>query len=174
MINKEKKKKKGKINHIFLVFSVIAYLIALFLSPKKSGLMNKNIFNLMLKILPVLLLIFLFMFILEIFFPIKKMSDILKKQKNAVLWGVAIFTGILSTGSVYLWYPILRELKENGVKQEILAVFIFNRAIKLQLLPMMIIYFGLKFVIILTLVMILISIPYGIVFKLFFNLKRES
>ena len=174
MMNKEKKKKKGKINYIFLAISIIAYLIAILISPEKSGLLNKNIFNLMLKILPVLVLIFLFMFILEIFFPIKKMSDILKKQKNAVLWGVAIFTGILSTGSVYLWYPILKELKENGVKQEILAVFIFNRAIKLQLLPMMIIYFGLKYVIILTIVMILISIPYGIVFKLFFNLKRES
>ena len=165
MKEKQKKKKKKRFNYIFLLFSILTYIAFLIAYPNKRGLLNKNILNLMGKILPVLVLIFVFMFLLELFFPVKKMASLLKRQKNIVLWGVSIFTGILSTGSIYLWYPILKELKENGVQDEIIAVFIFNRAIKLQLLPMMIIYFGLKYVIILTVVMIVLSVFYGLVFK---------
>ncbi len=165
MKEKQNKKRKKGFNYLFLLLSILTYIIFLTASPDKRGLLNRNILNLLAKILPVLILIFVFMFLLELFFPVKKMASLLKKQKNIVLWGVSIFTGILSTGSIYLWYPILRELKENGVKDEIIAVFIFNRAIKLQLLPMMIIYFGLKYVIILTVVMIALSVFYGLVFK---------
>jgi len=165
-IKQNKKRKRRGFNYIFLFFSLSVYLLAILLSPKKIALLNKNIINLFIKIFPVLILIFVFMFILELFFPIKKMATLMKKQKDFVLWLVAVFTGILSTGSIYLWYPILKELKDNGVKDEIIAIFIFNRAIKLQLLPMMILYFGLKYVAILTLVMIFISVIYGFVFKL--------
>jgi uncharacterized membrane protein YraQ (UPF0718 family) len=163
-----KKKKNKKYNYFFLLLTIVAYLSVLFIYPNKSNILNKNIFNLMGKILPVLILIFIFMFLLELFFPVKKMAELFKKQKSFVLWGVAIISGILSSGSIYLWYPILKELKDNGVKGEILAVFIFNRAVKLQLLPMMILYFGLKYVIVLTVVMILISILYGFIFKLLY------
>ncbi len=165
MKEKQKKQKKKGFNYLFLLLSILVYMFFLIASPNKRGLLNRNILNLLAKILPVLILIFVFMFLLELFFPVKKMASLLKKQKNIVLWGVSILTGILSTGSIYLWYPILKELKENGVKDEIIAVFIFNRAIKLQLLPMMIIYFGLKYVIILTVVMIVLSVFYGLVFK---------
>ena len=165
MKEKQKKQKKKGFNYLFLLLSILVYMFFLIGSPDKRGLLNKNILNLIAKILPVLILIFVFMFLLELFFPVKKMASLLKKQKNIVLWGVSIFTGILSTGSIYLWYPILKELKDNGVQDEIIAVFIFNRAIKLQLLPMMIIYFGLKYVIILTVVMIVLSVFYGLVFK---------
>ena len=173
MKEKQKKKKKKGFNYLFLLLSILTYIVFLITYPNKRGLLNRNILNLLAKILPVLVLIFVFMFLLELFFPVKKMARMLKRQKNIVLWGVSIFTGILSTGSIYLWYPILKELKENGVQDEIIAVFIFNRAIKLQLLPMMIIYFGLKYVIILTVVMIVLSVFYGITFKLINTLKLK-
>ncbi len=168
-MNKKKKKNK-KYNYIFLLFSVILYILLLLIYPDKTKVLNSNILNLMKKILPVLALIFIFMFFLELLFPVKKMAELFKKQKTFVLWGVSILSGILSSGSVYLWYPILKELKDNGIKGEIIAVFIFNRAVKLQLLPMMILYFGLKYVVVLTVVMILISVLYGLTFKLLYQL----
>lgn len=168
-----KKKKKKYYNYIFFAFSVASYVLAILLVPDKAHLINKSILNLLIKILPVLVLIFAFMFIMDILFPAKKLARYFKNGRKSTLWLITIAAGIISTGSVYLWYPLLKELQQNGMAPELTAVFIFNRAIKLQLLPMMILYFGLKYVVILTVVMILFSVLYGFIFKLLYNLKSN-
>ncbi len=168
------KKKSKKFNYLFLFITIIIYIFTLVLSPENSVKLNKNIISLVGKILPVLILIFFFMFLLELLFPVKKMAELLKRKKSVKLWIISIISGIISTGSIYLWYPILKEFKENGIKEEIIAIFIFNRAIKLQLLPLMILYFGVKYVLVLTLIMIFISIIYGLVFKLIYYARRKT
>ena len=76
-------------------------------------------------------------------------------------WLLAIFTGILSHGPIYAWYPILKDLREQGMKIGLITVFLYNRAIKIPLLPLMVYYFGIPFVIILTGYIIIASIVQG-------------
>jgi uncharacterized membrane protein YraQ (UPF0718 family) len=73
----------------------------------------------------------------------------------------AILSGIISVGSVYIWYPLLKDLRKSGMSNKLIAVFIYNRSIKLHLLPVMILYFGLKFTLVLTMVTILFSLIVG-------------
>jgi uncharacterized membrane protein YraQ (UPF0718 family) len=76
-----------------------------------------------------------------------------------------------------MWYPLLADLKEKGLSHGLIACFLYNRAIKIPLLPLLIFYFNWQFVIVLTIVMIGASLIQGIfVNKLMEvkNLKNEN
>ena len=60
---------------------------------------------------------------------------------------------------------MLKELKERGVNYGFISTFLYNRAIKPALIPLMIYYFGLNFTIILTFVMIVMSVIQGFIFE---------
>ena len=51
--------------------------------------------------------------------------------------------------------------EKKGVGFGLIATFIYSRAIKLPLLPIMIYYFGIKYTIVLTVVLIVMSIVQG-------------
>ncbi len=73
----------------------------------------------------------------------------------------AAIVGILSSGPIFAWYPILKELKDRGAAPSLIAVFLVNRAVKLPLLPMMISLFGWPFVLLLTLLTVAGSFGVG-------------
>jgi len=50
--------------------------------------------------------------------------------------------GILSMGPVYVWYPLLKNLKDKGASQFHIANFIGNRSIKPVLLPVLVMSLG--------------------------------
>ena len=72
--------------------------------------------------------------------------------KSAGIKGILLSTaaGILSMGPIYAWYPLLKDLREKGAENTLVAIFLGNRAIKPFLLPIMITYFGWAYVVILT------------------------
>jgi uncharacterized membrane protein YraQ (UPF0718 family) len=59
---------------------------------------------------------------------------------------------------IFLWYPLLQELKEKGMRDALIATFLYSRAVKIPLLPVMVLYFGVKLVVVLTILMVLFSI----------------
>lgn len=67
----------------------------------------------------------------------------------------------LSHGPIYLWYPLLKELRNQGMRSGLVAVFLYNRAIKIPLLPLMVYYFGAIFVVVLLIYMIIASMVEG-------------
>jgi len=69
---------------------------------------------------------------------------------------------VLSTGPIYMWYPLLADLKNKGLSYGLIACFLYNRGIKITLLPIAIFYFGWKYVLVLSLAMIFVSIIQGI------------
>jgi len=80
-------------------------------------------------------------------------------------WLTAIVTGILSTGPVYAWYAVLHDLREKGMRTSLISVVLYNRAIKLPLLPLLIHYFGLTYTVVLALYLIGFSIIGGIILE---------
>ncbi len=89
----------------------------------------------------------------------------LSKSSGMKRWFIAILGGLISTGPIYMWFPMLREMKDNGVSYGFIACFLYNRAVKPPLIPVMIFYFGLKFTLVLGFVMIFMSIIQGILFE---------
>ena len=113
------------------------------LAFKSSGIIFSNI------IIP-LGLVFILMIALNLFLKPAYIASFL--GKGAGIRGIilSMTAGIISTGPIYAWYPMLRELKEKGAGSSSLAVFMNSRAVKPFLLPIMISYFGCLYVAILT------------------------
>ena len=145
----------------FLAIAIAIYMIAIAVKPALLMPTLTSFWNILKKILPVFVLVFAIMFITNYFITPKWLVKHLGKNSKAKSWFIAILTGIISTGPIYMWYPLLSELKEHGVRPALIATFLYARAIKPALIPLMILYFGLTFTIVLTMIMIPFSIIQG-------------
>ncbi len=155
--------KKGKISLWY--FPAFVFVIYLFLSFLDRNLFLKSsifFFDTMIKIIPVFLIVFLMMSATNYFIDKKLILAYLKKG-GLVKWLFAIIAGILSTGPIYVWYPFLADLKDKGISYGLIACFLYNRAIKIPLLPIIVFYFGLKYAVVLTFFMVLFSVVQGMI-----------
>ena len=116
-------------------------------------------------IIPILVLIFVIMTAVNYYASPESISRHIGKSSGYKKWVFAILGGIISTGPIYMWYPMLKELKKQGVGYGFIATFIYNRAIKLPLLPIMLLYFSVQFIVVLIFVMILASLIIGFIFE---------
>jgi uncharacterized membrane protein YraQ (UPF0718 family) len=105
------------------------------------------------------------MVITNYFVKHKTLVKYMGKKSGIKGWFISIVAGIISTGPIYMWYPLLSELEEQGVRKGLIAAFLYNRAIKIPLLPMIIVYFGLLFTVVLTIVMMIISVVQGLIIE---------
>lgn len=166
---KIKKSEKSPTPLIFLLISVLIFFILTLLKPELFWPIIKKAISMINTILPALILVFIFL-VLTNYFINKKI--ILKYFKSKKSWPIAVIGGILSSGPIYMWYPLLSELQEKGLKNGFIATFLYNRAIKLPLLPLMISYFGIIYVLVLTFVMISVSILQGVIINKFMEVKK--
>jgi len=164
-LKKEKNTKKSSKNlyygFSFLIIVITLYVILFFLKPDKLINSLYASWNIFVSIIPVLILVIFLIGISNYFLKPKKVSKYLGKKSGFRGWFLAALFGILSHGPIYVWYPLLKDLKEQGMRTGLVAVFLYNRSIKIPLIPIMVFYFGIYFVIILCIYMIIVSIFQG-------------
>ncbi len=151
------------IKFLFIIIGLYGILLILF--PFKAEIALKAAGMLLLKISPVLLLVILLTAIINHFINPKELSRHLSKESGLKAWIVALSVGVLSHGPMYAWYPLIEELKKKGLRDSLIGMFFYARAVKIPLVPIMIGYFGLKYTIILNLYIILGSILQGLVIE---------
>ncbi|MFP3945864.1 MAG: permease [Archaeoglobaceae archaeon] len=158
-----KKKGESKRNYglYFLLVVLLLYPVLYLFNPQKAVESAISSGNLLLQIAPILLLVVVFMGIVNYALTPHKISRYVGKGSGAKGWLLAAVMGIISHGPIYAWYPLLRDLQEQGMRNGLVAVFLYNRAIKIPLLPVMIYYFGWVFVVLLTIYMLIASIAGG-------------
>ena len=147
---------------IFLSFIVACYVILGIIDFELVRNALSLLGRLILRILPVLIVVFGIMFLTNLFLEAKDIVRILGKGSGLRGWIFAISGGIISSGPIYMWYPLLSDLKERGMKNSLIAAFLYNRAIKIPLIPMMVSYFGWTFTIVLSIYMVLFSMINGL------------
>ena len=163
---------------LFLVIVLIIYGVLFFLDSDKSMKSVYASWHIFLNIIPVLLVVVFLMGLSNYVLKPKKVSQYLGEKSGFKGWFISALFGILSHGPIYVWYPLLKELKEHGMRTGLIAVFLYNRAIKIPLLPVMIFYFGVLFVLILCVYMIVFSLLQGKMIEIIegnsTGLKREQ
>jgi len=155
------KKKNGK--WYFLLIVTVAYLVIYFVSENQFVVIFNFFTKLIIQILPVFLLVYVLMILVNYFADNATLKKYMGNESGINRWMIAIVTGILSMGPVYMWYPLMKDLQKKGVKNSFLVTFLYNRGIKLQWLPVLILYFGWKYSITLLIVMLIFSVPQGII-----------
>lgn len=157
-----KKLKQTSGSWYFLIVVIMSYVLLWAINP---GLFSESLhffYKIIIKIIPIFLLVFALMTLTNYFITPQFVMKHLK-VKGVKKWFYVIVGGILSTGPIYMWYPLLAEFKSKGLGDGLVACFLYNRAIKVPLLPFAIYYFGWSFVIVLTAVMIFVSVIQGII-----------
>jgi len=156
--------KDSKVEWYFLALVAFTYVALYTFRPDlalDSLHESKNIF---IKILPALGIIFVVMTLINYFVSKKTIKSYLGVSSGPKRWLIAIVSGVLSTGPIYAWYPLLSGLREKGLDYGFITTFLYNRAVKLPLLPLLIYYFSPLFTGVLLGVMIAVSVLQGLVF----------
>lgn len=159
-----KKKVSQLINSpwIFLVVMILIYSAVAVFDFSLFRVVVSTFERIFWRILPILPLIFGLIFLSNLFLEPKQIKEYLGKESGLKGYLISIVGGIISTGPIYMWYPLLEDFKEKGMRLSLIATFLYNRAIKLPLLPVIIFYFGWSFTLVLTVLMVFFSIVNGI------------
>ena len=163
------KNKKGP--WIFMFISLFLFALVFLFNKEKGIEVSKAFYHLVIEIFPFLLVVFALMVLINLYLKMDVLKKHMGKESGIKGWIIAIAAGILSMGAIYMWFPLLKDLIHKGVKPGLVGVFLYNRAIKLHWLPLMAFYFGVKYVVVLTIVTIFISVLQGVIIDFFFIKK---
>jgi len=158
---RNKKRGKGKVSTLLSLLMIFVYAVIYFADNKLFIESANTLWKMILQFAPYLFLIFLLMFLSELLITPEKAKKIFGNKSGIKALAVTSVVGILSVGPVYVWFPLLHDLKRHGITNKLITVFMYNRAVKLQIFPVMVFYFGLKFTIVFTIMLIIFSFFVG-------------
>jgi len=164
-VKKQNKKRGGTGGWIFLAVVLGIYGLSGIIDASQTSRAIASFMQLLDKVLPVLVLVFLLIFVIDLFLNPKRIETYLGQKSGIKGWLVAIIGGILATGPIYAWYAVLSELKQKGMRASLVAVFLYSRAVKLPLLPLLVHYFGIHYTMVLVLYLVIFSLISGLVME---------
>ena len=159
---------------IFPLLVLVIYGVLFLIMPEQALVAIKNSGKVCLNILLPLALVFVVMLALNLFVKPVQIVHLLRNDANIKGILLSVAAGIISVGPIYVWYPLLKELREKGAGNMPIAVFLYNRAVKPFLLPVMVAYFGWVYVAILTVLTVLASIVNGYLVAMFTKTKTAE
>jgi len=145
----------------FLIIVLIAYIVLLFLDTNHALTALQKAGSILLSLLPLFLLIIILTALINYFLKPKQIIKHFGKDSGAKGVFFAIIGGIVSHGPMYAWYGMLQDMRSNGLKDGLIAVFMYARAVKLPLLPFMVDLFGLLFTVVMTLYILIAAVLQG-------------
>ncbi len=151
-----------KKSYYFLIMMLLTYVVLYFIYPVQIIQAFKYVYEIMLEILPILLMIYVFLFAFS-FIKEKKLNQFIQKAPKFLKYILMSLLGTFSHGPIYAWYPLLENLNQKGISNGNVASFLYARGIKLTLLPMLAAFFGLEYAIILSIVMFIFAVIQGYV-----------
>ena len=157
--NNTKAPKKNK--WIILSLVLALYFILFFVDKTKTINAFKYSFNLFISILPILLIVLIIMFLFNLISD-EKFKKMVENSPKHAQYIVMTILGTLSHGPIYAWYPLMKDLRNKGITNGSISSFLYSRGIKLTFLPALVVYFGLKYTIVLTIYMFVFSYLLGL------------
>ncbi len=153
---------KNYLKWYFLIIMILLYILLFIYSKDNFQTAIRFVLLLLKRILFIFIFIFVLLVVTNYFLEPKKIIKYLGYNSGIKGWLFIIIAGILSSGPIYLWYPLLSDLREKGMRTGLITTFLYNRSIKIALFPLLIAYFGLLYSFLLTITIILVSVIQGL------------
>ena len=169
------KKKKREYKGIkFLISVVFLYLILFIIDFEHSFMGFEKFIDIMYQLLPIFIFIIILTTIINYFLQPKKIMKHFGEDSGKKGIFYMLIGGILSHGPMYAWYGLLEDMRKHGLKDGLIIIFLYSRAIKLPLLPFMIEIFGIVFTIVINIYIIIFAILQGtIINRVLKNTKED-
>ena len=145
----------------FLIIVLILYVVLMLADTTHALSALHKAGSILLSLLPLFLLIIILTALINYFLKPKQIIKHFGKDSGAKGIFYALIGGIISHGPMYAWYGMLQDMRSHGLKDGLIAVFMYARAVKLPLLPFMVDLFGLLFTIVMTLYILIASVVQG-------------
>lgn len=149
----------------FLLLVLAAYIAFFFFNSRISLHALQKSGYILLKVLPVFSVVIIFTALFNFFLQPKQIVKHLGEKSGAKEWLFSLLAGIISHGPMYAWYPLIQDLRNQGLRDELIVVFFYARAIKLPLLPIMLDYFGTVFTLVLSVYILIGALLQGWIFE---------
>lgn len=151
-------KQKLGLKQLFFISTILLYIVIAVINKTIALKATKRFLTTFIKLVPVFIGVVLLLAIINSYISKKKLQRFFTRR-GFIVYPVSIIAGWISSGPIYAWYPLLAGLSDEGLKPSAIALFLYNRAIKIPLIPIMIYYFGLKLAILISILIIIGSIP---------------
>jgi uncharacterized membrane protein YraQ (UPF0718 family) len=145
----------------FLSIVVVLYAVLLLTDTTSTLLALQKGASILLSLLPLFLLIITLTALINYFLKPKQIIKHFGEESGVKGVLYALVGGIISHGPMYAWFAMLQDMRSHGLKDGLIAVFMYARAVKLPLLPFMVDLFGLMFTIIMTLYILIAAVLQG-------------
>lgn len=145
----------------FLFFVAALYAVLYMAFPGKTLVAVKAAGGIALKLVIPLCLVAVVMTVFNVWLKPGHITSVMGRSSGCRAGLYAMGAGVISMGPVYAWYPLLRNLRDKGIGNGLIAVFIGGRAIKPVYMPLMVSIFGWPYVLLLTLFTIAGSMAAG-------------
>lgn len=128
---------------------LLLYLVSFFFFPAQFFSSLDLFYGLMLKLIPVFILVFFLLAFANFLIKPKLLAECMGHGSGLKGWVISIAAGVISTGPIYMWYPLLNEMQKHGVRNGALSAFLYARAVKMPLFPILVLYFGFTYTVLL-------------------------
>lgn len=171
---KKNQNQQLKIGYSMLFIVVFLYIVAAVLSEDKIALAILNSWDILTLIFPILVIVIFIMAVINTFVNPKKIAKHLRTDSGFKGWFIAVFSGILSHGPGYIWYPMLADLRAHGVSEGFITAFIYARSIKLPWLVLLVSYFGLIYTVLFVGSTIIGAILQGMILQMLYKYLSKN
>lgn len=168
---KDKKNKKIPGGMKFLIAVIGAYILMLIFDYSGAMAVFQSFMEMNKKVVPLLFFVFVAMVLVNIFLTEENLKKHLGEGRGLKGFLYASIAGILVSGPPYVLFPMLDQLKKKGLSDFHLAIFLYNRNVKIPFFPALIFFFGLAYSIILSFYIIAFSFLNGLILT---NLLKEK
>ena len=157
----------------FLAAVLAVYALLAVWDPLGAGEALAVFGSVMGSLLPVLGLVFVLLFLADLLLDEQRIRHHLGQDSGLRGWLAALLGGIVAVGPVYAWYAMAAQLREKGMRSALIVAFLYSRALKIALLPMMIHYFGVAFTVVFSVYLLLFAVISGYAFERIATLPRR-
>ena len=145
----------------FFIFVMALYALLFVVDFANSVSGFQKFLTILWNLLPIFLFIIILTAMINYFLKPKQIMKHFGENSGKKGLFYTIAGGILSHGPMYAWYGMLDDMRSHGLKDGLIATFIYARAVKLPLLPFMIDIFGIAFTVIINIYILIFAVLQG-------------